>query len=134
MFNHLCPFSGYLSLVNCLTNDSDKIKSIVWGLFKHSFFLPGNRKKMNYLNDSNYCFSCCDKNFSISKIRQSALHEQTNLHWLNKVSLLSRTKKLLLRELKSLTASNCLIISRFLNNFNFLQCGPLIPSNITVPM
>ncbi len=58
------------------------------------------------LNDSNFCFSCCDENVSISRIRQSPLLEQTYLHWLKKVSLLRRTKKLLLRELKCLTASS----------------------------
>ncbi len=42
-----------------------------------SFFLPGNRNKVNFLNYSNLCFSCSDIHFSNSKIRQSALHEDT---------------------------------------------------------
>ncbi len=85
----------------------------MWWLYTHFFFLIQKTEQMNYLNDINCCFSWCDKNFSISKIRQSALHEQTHLRWLNKVSLLRRTNKLLLRELKSLTASSCLIFYTF---------------------
>ncbi len=83
------------------------------------FFSSRKQKKTNYFNDSNCCFICCDKNFSISKIRQSALREQTNSHWFNKVSLQSRTKKLLLRKLESLTASSCLVSLRLLNYWFF---------------
>ncbi len=97
---------------------------ITWWLYTHFFFFIQKTEQINYLNDINCCFSWCDKNFSISKIRQSALHEQTHLRWLNKVSLLRRTNKLLLRELKSLTASSCLIFYTFATIYFWVLTKP----------